>query len=360
MDILNVAIIGCGRVAGHHVLAINKHEGLRLVSVCDSNINRLEAFSVENKIKKYSNYFEMMEREKEIDLVAIVTPSGMHFEHAIDVIANYKKNIIIEKPIVMNPSQGNRLKEIAKKNEVDVFPSHQYRFNKCAQRIKKGIKDNELGEIFLCNVRMRWCRTQEYYDRDKWRGTYAMDGGCLTNQGIHHLDLLRYFLGEVKKVNATMKTNGVNIEVEDTVVANIEFENNAIGTLEITTAARPRDFESSLSVMGSKGIAMLGGWATDKLMTYSPDPTQEHTYSDNFKSAYGFGHNEIYDGAYKKILNLGVEAITLKDALKTIDFLHALYKSDEEKDWINISDHPVSCRLGCLDDNLLDLYRTKK
>tara|TARA_B110000444_G_scaffold90697_1_gene85710 strand:+ start:51617 stop:52699 length:1083 start_codon:yes stop_codon:yes gene_type:complete len=360
MKKLNVAILGCGRVAGHHALAINSHTGLNLISVCDFNKDRLDSFQVNKEVKKYQNYYEMMEKNNEIDIVAIVTPSGMHFEHAVDIIDQYKKHLVIEKPIVMNPNQGLKLKNLSIKNNVNIFPSHQYRFNKCAQRIKKGIENNELGKVFLSNVRMRWCRTQDYYDRDAWRGTYSMDGGCLTNQGIHHLDLLRYFMGEVKKVNSIMKTNGSNIEVEDTAIINIEFESGAIGIVEITTAARPKDFESSLSIMGDKGLAMLGGWATDKLITFSPDPNQENLHSDNFESAYGFGHNEIYDGAYQKILGSGPEAITLDDALKTITFLHAAYKSDEDKSWINISDFPVSKRLGRNNEELLNIYRIKR
>ena len=108
---------------------------------------------------------------------------------------------------------------------------------------------------------MRWCRPQRYYDLSDWRGTYSHDGGALTNQGIHHIDLLRYLFGEVKTVNCKMKTFGAKIEVEDSAVANLEFQNNSIGTLEVTTAARPKDYEASISIIGSKGCTSwrLGG-----------------------------------------------------------------------------------------------------
>lgn len=357
---INVAVIGCGRVAGHHLRAIHNNPNLELVAVSDIDAKRMEETTVSNRVPCYVNYHDMFEKHANIDAVAIITPSGMHFEHALDVIKLYKKHVIIEKPVVMTPYQGDQLVKMADMSGVKLFPVHQYRFNRCVQRIKKAIKDNELGEIFLATVRMRWCRPQSYYDRASWRGTYALDGGCCTNQGIHHLDLLRYLNGEVKRVNAVMRTFGSNIEVEDTVVALLEFENGAIGNLEITTAARPDDFESSLSIMGSKGLAMLGGAFTDKLLQFSPDESQKAQYSDAFQDAYGYGHNEIYEGVYQDIKGLGEPALTFSDAMKTIQLLHAIYASAERHEWVNMNDNVSSKNLGVFDESLACLYRTTK
>ena len=306
---INIAIIGCGRVSGHHVRAIQNNPHLALVAVSDINYIRMQEMRHINNVPCYESYHDMMRKHTEIDAVAIITPSGMHFEHALDIVTMYKKHVIIEKPIVMTPSQGIKLEQAAHANKVTVFPVHQYRFNTCVQRIKKAIDHDELGQVFLATVRMRWCRPQSYYDRDPWRGTYALDGGCCTNQGIHHLDLLRYLNGEVKRVNSIMKTVGSKIEVEDTVVALLEFENGSIGNLEITTAARPHDFESSLSIIGTKGLAMLGGAFTDKLLEFSPDKTQIEQCSDSFQDAYGYGHNEIYGGVYRVLNGVGEPAL---------------------------------------------------
>ena len=71
--------------------------------------------------------------------------------------------------------------------------------------LKKSIFQGKLGKINICSVRVRWCRPQRYYNSAKWRGTFSHDGGALANQGIHHIDLLRYLNGEVKTVNTIMK-----------------------------------------------------------------------------------------------------------------------------------------------------------
>lgn len=356
--VLNIAILGCGRVAGHHVRAINKNPLLRLSAVCDLKEERRAALPGADGVARYANYHEMFRNHPEIDVVAVITPSGMHFEHAMDAVRNYGKSVVIEKPVVMRITEGEMLARAAVERGVQVFPVHQYRFNRCVQRIRRALADDELGSIVLATVRMRWCRPQRYYDRDPWRGTFALDGGCCTNQGIHHFDMLRYFAGEVKRVNAVMKTCGAKIEVEDTAVATLEFESGALGVVEITTAARPDDYESSISIVGSKGLAMLGGWATDKLVTFSPKPEDGDVYSDTFEDAYGLGHNDIYAGVYDALVNGGKAAVEFDDAQNTIRLLHAVYLSDERQCWVDVARGEESARLGKPDEALAALYRT--
>lgn len=355
---LNVALIGCGRVAGHHVLAIEKHPHLRLTAICDLRPERMDALPRASGAARFTNYHEMLQRHPEIDVVGIATPSGMHYEHARDVVRKYGKSVVIEKPVVMRIAHGRELAQAAKRVGAHVFPVHQYRFNRCVQRIRRAVQEGELGAIVLATVRQRWCRPQRYYDRDPWRGTFALDGGCCTNQGIHHLDMLRYLAGEVKRVNAVMRTFGADIEVEDTVTATLEFESGALGLLEITTAARPKDYESSVSIVGSSGMAMLGGWATDKLVTFSPKPEDEQAYSDSFTDPYGWGHNDIYQGVYETVVHGGRPAVAFDDAMNTIGFLHAVYVSAERGSWIDVAPGHESARLGQPDEALAALYRT--
>ena len=359
-DALNIALIGCGRVASHHARSINDLTNMvRLVAVCDLVESRSNNLAKGHNVVGYTNYFEMLEKHPEIDVVSIITPSGMHYEHATDIIDIYKKHVVIEKPMVMNLEQGEELKNKAKINGVQVFPVFQYRFNKAVQKIRATRKSKELGEVFLSTVRTRWCRPQRYYDRDPWRGIYSHDGGALTNQGVHHLDLLRYLSGEVKKVNAQKKTFGVDVEIEDTVVANIEFESGALGIIEITTAARPDDFESSISVLGDKGIAIVGGWATNELITFSPDPEEEKLNSEVFPDVYGYGHKQIYVGVFEAINNNEKPAVEYDDAMNTIKLLHSIYRSAEIGDWIQVADELTSNYFGRPNEEISKLYRTK-
>jgi UDP-N-acetyl-2-amino-2-deoxyglucuronate dehydrogenase len=359
MKTYQVAIIGCGRIAGHNCRAIQSNPGLEIAAVCDLDIEKAGNYGKEFGVPFFQNYHEMMQLTSNIDLVAIITPSGMHYEHALDIMQRYKKHIIVEKPTFMKPSQLIQAYKVAKEGKIKIFPIFQNRYNKAVQRVKAALDNGELGEIRLMGVRLRWCRPQRYYDLAPWRGTFSHDGGALTNQGIHHIDLLRFLGGDVKSVNTTMRTLGADIEVEDSVVATFDYSNNAIGSLEVTTAARPDDFEASLSIVGSKGLAQLGGVAVNELQVFTPDPKTCENNSEDFSGCvYGFGHEKLFKDIYEDLENRATYPVSYEDCLNSIKLLNAFYRSDEKKGWIVASELGESFRLGRQNETISNLYRT--
>jgi UDP-N-acetyl-2-amino-2-deoxyglucuronate dehydrogenase len=294
-----------------------------------------------------------------INTVAIATPSGMHFEHALEVMERYRKNVIVEKPTFMKPSQVQRAYKAAKKAEVRIFPVFQNRHNLAVQRVLKGLREGELGALRSAAVRVRWCRPQRYYDLAPWRGTYAMDGGCLTNQGVHHIDLLRKLGGEVLRVCSTHRTLGAAIEVEDMATAIFEFGNGAVGSLEITTAARPVDYEASLSLVCEKGLAQIGGIAVNELQIYTPDPGACAASSEDFSgNVYGNGHQQMYSEIVAALSGGTAFSAEYEDVLASMKLLNAFYRSDECASWVQVDDAAESSRLGREDNGLAGLYRT--
>ena len=359
MNKVNLAIIGSGRIAGHHVKAIKKYKKIKLISICDLNIQKAKKYS-NSKIKIYKDYQQMLIKHPEINCVAIMTPSGMHFNHAYKIIKNFKKNVIIEKPTVLRIDQLKKLYDLAKKNKCKIFPVFQNRYNKAVQRVYKSIKNREIGRINIVNVRVRWCRTQKYYNSAKWRGTFSHDGGVLTNQGIHHIDLLRYLGGEVKKVFCKMKTFGSKIQVEDTATAALEFINGAVGTIEVTTAARPKDYEASISIMGTKGTIQIGGIAVNKLEQFSMNEKDIKKFSENVPDAYGFGHYNFYRDVVENLIRKKKFPIDFQECQKTLRLLHSFYYSNEKNKEVIVSKVKKSSRLGEENKSLSNLYTYEK
>ena len=357
---LNIALIGCGRIAGHHFKAIKKIRNLKIVAVCDKKIEKAEHYGKKFNVPFFLNYNVMLKKISSINIVAIMTPSGMHYEHTVDIIKKYKKNIIVEKPTFLKPDHVSNAFDMAQKNKVKIFPVFQNRYNKAVKRLKRAINNNELGKIRIANVRLRWCRPDRYYKLSKWRGTYSQDGGALTNQGIHHVDLIRYLCGEVKSVNATMRTLGAKIEVEDSVVATFLFEDNAIGSLEVTTAARPDDYEASISIVGSKGLAQLGGLAVNELQIFSKKPSECKKFSERIPDAYGFGHIDFYQDVKRALLQKKSKKIPLdqKDCFKTIKLLNSFYRSAELNKQVLVNKVSNSQKLGKINKSLSNLYRS--
>lgn len=358
-NIVKVAIIGCGRVSGHHCRSIARIPGAELVAVCDLALDKAMAYQEQYGAKAYDNYHAMLLENPDINTVAIVTPSGMHYEHAMDILSRYRKHLIVEKPTFLKPSQVTEVYDAAAAAGVQVFAVFQNRHNHAVQRVLRGLADGELGPVRAVAIRVRWCRPQRYYDLAPWRGTFAMDGGCLTNQGIHHIDLLRLVGGEALRASSIHRTLGADIEVEDTAVATVTFASGAVGVLEVTTAARPVDFEASLSLVCEQGLAQIGGIAVNELQVYTPDPAACAVNSEDFAgNVYGHGHEKIYVEIVEAMNGVRPFPVPYTDTLATIQLLNAFYVADERQNWVDVSTAGDSARLGRADESLANLYRT--
>ena len=361
---LNVALIGCGRIAGHHCRAIAEVKGVELAAVCDLEVEKAEAYAAEYGVPVYASYRDMFAERLEIDIAAVITPSGMHLEHGLEMLNDYAKHVIMEKPTFMRGSDLTKAYGAADAAGQQIFPVFQNRYNKAVRRVKRAIETGELGDVRIVSVRVRWCRPQRYYDMALWRGTFSHDGGALTNQSIHHVDLIRHFGGEVARVNASMRTLGVSIEVEDTVAATLEFAGDAVGVVEATTAARPDDFEASISIVGSKGLAEIGGIAVNELRVFTPDPDACEANSEDFQgikghgAVYGYGHTQMYEDIVAFFKDSAPYPVSHKDCLGTLRLLNAFYRSDEAGSWVDVDSVEESPRLGRADEAISDLYRT--
>ena len=357
-DLIRVAVVGGGRIAGHHCRSMQRVEGMQVAAVCDMQEEKASALGKQFSVPHFVNHHEMLRAVPEIDCVVVAIPSGMHFEFASEVMRTYRKHVIMEKPAFMTPSQVRTAYGLARELGLQIFPVFQNRHNRAVQRVKSALNAGELGSIRIAAVRVRWCRPQRYYNLSAWRGTYAQDGGALTNQGIHHVDLLRYLGGEVDRVNAVMRTLGADIEVEDTVVANLAYGQSAVGVVEVTTAARPDDFEASISLVCEKGLVQIGGVAVNQLQTFTPNPEACAAWSEDFSAnIYGEGHVQVYRDI-ERCLHAGIGyPVDYEDCLRTIKLLHAFYRSDEIGNWVVTDSDEESTRLGRPDPALAELYR---
>jgi predicted dehydrogenase len=354
---LRVAILGCGRIAKNHVAPLKDVDGTQLVAVCDLHRERADALGRSAGVPAYTNYHEMLLREH-VDLVCILTPSGMHPAHAIDIMDRHRKHVVIEKPMALAFDDIARIRDAAARAGVKVFPVYQNRYNKAVQRVRRDLVSGALGKPVLGTVRVRWSRGAAYYARDPWRGTWAMDGGALTNQGIHYIDLLQYLMGDIEAVTARTATRLVDVEVEDTAVATARFGSGALAVIEVTTAARPRDFEASISVLAEKGTAVLTGIAANQLETYTIDPQASAASSEEFPDAYGYGHWPFFQDVVADLRGGQPHPISIDEGTRAIRLLNAIYRSAEDQREVRLDEGAVSRRLGREDARLTALYTT--
>lgn len=293
---------------------------------------------------------EMMQSNK-VDVVVVLTESGKHAENVLD-LCKYGADIIVEKPMALSTLDADRMIEACEIVGVKLFVVKQNRFNVPVAKVRAALEAGRFGKLFLGTVRVRWCRPQEYYDQDEWRGTWAMDGGVLTNQASHHIDLLEWMMGDVESVVATSVTASVNIEVEDTAAVLLKFRSGAIGIIEATTAVRPRDLEGSLSLMGDAGSVEIGGFAVNEMKHWNFVSAEEGDsevlarYSVNPPNVYGFGHQSYYEHVVDCLTN-GTEILVAgQDGRKSLAVITAIYDSIESGSEVYVGRGLGFSRLG--------------
>lgn len=258
---LGIGIIGAGNVALSHVLGWQQTDGATPIAVCRRDETKVKEFAATHNLAWETDYQNLLKRD-DIDVVDILLPSGVHAEAGI-AAARAGKHVIVEKPIDVTLEKADDLIAACKDNGVRLGVISQYRFMDGMQKMYKILADGKLGELIQGDAYIKWYRPQSYYDSGAWRGTWALDGGGpFMNQGIHFIDLLISAMGPVKSVYAKTKTLARNIEVEDSGVAMLEFQNGAYGVIEASTVTYP-GLPARLDIHGTTGTLSIEG---DKLV----------------------------------------------------------------------------------------------
>ncbi len=351
---LRIAIVGCGRIAKRHceLLGGGHIVGASLAAVCDIVPEKAEAKGKEWNVSFFSDLHEMMRTlGPEIDAVTILTESGSHADCAL-ALAPYGKHIIVEKPMALTLDDADAMIRACDANGIKLFVIKQNRFNVPVVKLREALENGRFGKLVLGTVRVRWCRPQRYYDQDAWRGTWALDGGVLTNQASHHVDLLEWMLGDVESVFAKSRTALAEIEAEDTAVVLLKFCNGALGVIEATTATRPKDLEGSISILGEKGSVVIGGFAVNKMDTWNfaemlPEDEKVLTeFSVNPPDVYGFGHKAYYEHVVRCLEQGSPQFVDGLEGRKSLELIMAIYESIETGKEVFLRFTPQHCKLG--------------
>ncbi|KYG25477.1 oxidoreductase [Bradyrhizobium sp. AT1] len=349
---IRFGLLGCGRIAKRHsdLLGGNHIKGARLVAVCDPIRARADALASKFNVGAHYDIADFLGR-KDIDAVAVLTPSGLHPEHAT-ACARAGKHVVVEKPMALRLQDADEMIRACDEAGVKLFVVKQNRFNVPIVKAREALDAGRFGRLVLGTVRVRWCRDQAYYDQDPWRGTWAYDGGVLTNQASHHIDMLEWFFGDVVSVQARSTTALVKIETEDTAVATLKFRNGALGIIEATTAVRPADLEGSLSILGEKGAVEVGGFAMNKIRHWRfldelpSDKEVIEKFSVNPPNVYGFGHQAYYEHVVECLVGRGAALVDGLQGRKSLELITALYESIETGRDVSIHFSPRMSRLG--------------
>src|SRR5215204_3846474 len=252
---IHFGIIGGGGISETHARAVSEVEGAKLSAFLGSNAEKIAQLGDKYDASAYTD-METLLNHTPLDAVIIGSPSGLHAAQGI-VCARKGLHVLTEKPIDITVSKSDALISECDRMNVKLAVCFQDRFAADSIRLKELIDSGGLGKIIMVAGRVKWYRPPEYYSNSRWRGRLSLDGGgALINQGVHTVDLLLWLLGDVKRVYAKAVTALHDIESEDTLVATLEFESGAVGTLEAATSVYP-GYDRRIEITGSKGTIIF-------------------------------------------------------------------------------------------------------
>jgi predicted dehydrogenase len=252
---LRFGIVGCGVIGPVHAEAIASLPDAQLVAVTDLNAEKAQKLADKYGVTPYTDLQEMLTRER-LDVVDVCTPSGLHGEHACQVMRS-GRNVIVEKPMEINREAIEEMLRVQQQTGVKLAVISQHRFDPATVQVHDLVEEKAFGRLVLGNALVPWWRSQAYYDSGAWRATWKLDGGgVLMNQSIHSIDLLQWLMGPVKSIYAYTDTLAHRMETEDVAVAVLRFANGALGTIAATTGAYP-GVTTRIEIFGDKGSAVI-------------------------------------------------------------------------------------------------------
>ena len=331
MNKLKFALIGCGRIGQRHAEHI--HNNGELVAVCDIDEGKAKLLGEKYNVTAYKDLDKLLKKEKNIDVVSVCTPNGLHAEHTIKALRT-GHHVLCEKPMCINVADCGQMIQEAEKANKRLFIVKQNRFNPPVVAIKKLIDKGKLGRIFTVQLNCFWNRNPEYYNTSDWKGTKSLDGGVLFTQFSHFIDLLYYLIGDVKKAYAFADNfnHKEEVEFEDAGVVALKFYNGALGTVNFTINSFAKNMEGSLTIFAEKGTVKIGGQYLNELEYQSfdgfiidglPEGNPPNHYGKYVGSMSN--HDKVYENLVDVLTKGGVIATNGFEGLKTVEIIDKIY-----------------------------------
>ena len=332
MKTVKFGIIGFGNIGKRHLQRIQENNNSICIAICDIKQKKLDEIT-DSSIKKFLNYKDLL-KEKEIDVVTVATPNGLHSQMTIDALEN-NKDVVCEKPMALTTEAAKFMISYAQRHNRKLFIVKQNRFNPPVKKIRELINSGKLGRIYMVSVNCFWNRNDEYYKASDWKGTKYLDGGTLFTQFSHFIDIVYNLLGDFSSVYAKGKNyNHPEVQFEDTGVVLFELANGALGSLDYTTCSYNQNFEGSISIFGEKGTVKIGGQFLNTLEYYVVEGIEKIVIEKGNKpNDYGTykgsmsNHDHVISNVVNTINGLDTVATSGHEGMKITQIIECMYES---------------------------------
>ena len=270
---LNWGIIGCGDVVQRLVQnSLQVKNKSKIINVMSQDISLVKKFVKKYNINNFTNNADEIIEDPNINCIYIACPPYKHFEYIKKSSIN-KKQILCEKPLVINNKELNELIKLCNKNKTTLFTAYYRRFLRRYLTIRKLIKENTIGKIIFFKINCfhspKSHPTAPLINYNKknlpWRFIHKFSGGGnIIDMGTHSIDMIDFLLGEIVDIQSYPRNFANLYDVEDTVLINFELKNSILGQ-GLWSSISNQD-EDSFEIFGTKGKIKFSMSSSDEII----------------------------------------------------------------------------------------------
>ena len=341
---LHVGFTGGGNITDTHIRAVLDVPGLVPAAIHGPNAERVAALASRYGLPVAASLDDLFARG--IQVLCLGSPSGVHADE-IGAAAAHRCHVLTEKPLDISLERCDAALEAAENAGISLGVFFQDRCTPAFRVLKQALEAGRLGRPLLVDARVKWYREPSYYSGSRWRGTWALDGGgALMNQGVHTVDLLLWLLGDVSRVSARSAALVHDIEVEDSVVATLEFASGALGTLLATTAAYP-GYPRVVEITGTEGTVRV---EQDRVARWDLRSGVDEPAVEGASNASGTTAVVADASPHRRVVEDFVEALRLgrppacsgREGRRSVGVVTAIYESARTGAPVEVDAVPVS------------------
>lgn len=241
-------------------------------------------------------------------MVLLCTPNAHHYEGVIES-ARLGLHVLCEKPMHFSPEKQDEMIRVCKKHGVKLGVCYRREFMKIYMVLKDFIQSGKLGKVLYVDTFMKFWREPEYFTELSWHGKPELEGGgSFMQQGVHYIDIAAWLCNGWKRIiTGRLFTLHQPTVCEDHGYTVIEYANNAIGVIEISSVTKNNPYVSRLEISGTKGSITITNdkityWAVDGYEMpeiYDPINPFEKQLRD-FKDAILLNREPVVNGDWGK------------------------------------------------------------
>ena len=335
IDKIKFAVVGCGHIGKRHAAMIANNPHAELLAMCDT-LNK-EALDLSNHptVAFYNNLDEMLATEKNLHVVCIATPNGLHASQALKVL-EHNHHVVIEKPMGLTKTECEDIIYKSLQASKQVFCVMQNRYSPPSQWLKTILQENLLGEIYMVQINCYWNRDHRYYKKGNWHGTKALDGGTLFTQFSHFVDIMYWCFGDITNIHSRIKdfNHQDMTEFEDSGMISFDFVQGGIGSIQFSTSVWDKNLESSMTIIGENGTVKIGGQYMNEVeychikdyeMPVLPPSNPPNDYGQYKGSAAN--HHFIIENVVDVLRGNSTITTNALEGLKVVDIIERIYKA---------------------------------